>query len=162
MRLSEEVPTAPPESFRIRPLATDDLGRVLEIENASFSTPWKESTFRGLLRRTDTDLIAAVRGARIVGYAVAWTVVDQAELGNVAVADEVRGEGVGRALVEGIVARVRRRGAGECFLEVRESNEVAQSLYRSMGFEVVGRRRAYYAQPVEDALVMRLRIQTTS
>lgn len=162
MRLSEEVPAALPESFRIRPLTVDDLERVLEIENAAFSTPWKEATFRGLLRRADTDLIAAVRGERIVGYAVAWTVVDQAELGNVAVADEARGAGIGRALVEAIVARVWKRGAGECFLEVRESNGVAQSLYRSMGFEVVGRRRAYYAQPVEDALVMRLRIPTES
>jgi ribosomal-protein-alanine N-acetyltransferase len=162
VRLSEEVPGALPESFGIRPLTADDLARVLEIENASFSTPWKESTFRGLLRRADTDLIAAVRGERMVGYAVAWTVLDQSELGNVAVAGEARGEGVGRALVEEIIARVRRRGARECFLEVRESNEVAQGLYRALGFGVVGRRRAYYAQPVEDALVMKKELSAVS
>jgi ribosomal-protein-alanine N-acetyltransferase len=129
----------------------------MEIERACFSTPWKDSTFRGLLRRADTDLVGAEDEARrLVGYAVAWTVVDQSELGNVAVAEEARGAGIGRALVEAIVERVRARGSRECFLEVRESNAVAQALYDDMGFEVVGRRRAYYALPTEDALVMRL------
>lgn len=159
MRLSEEVPGAGVARLRVRPLVPADLGRVLEIEGASFSTPWSHGTFRGLLRRGDTDLVAAERERRLVGYAVAWTVVDQSELGNVAVAEEARGEGVGRALVEAILERIRARGARECFLEVRESNEVAQGLYRGMGFEVVGRRRAYYAHPVEDALVMRLKVE---
>ena len=108
------------------------------------------------MRRADTDLVGAERDRRLVGYAVCWTVVDQSELGNVAVAEEARGAGIGRALVEAVVERVRARGSRECFLEVRESNQVAQALYRDMGFEVVGRRKAYYALPLEDALVMRL------
>ena len=156
MKLSDEVPVTGDSALHLRPLVDGDLERVLEIENGAFSTPWKESTFRGLLHRTDTDLVAAESGGGLVGYAVAWTVLDQSELGNVAVAPGARGRGIGRALVDAIVARVRRRGARECFLEVRESNLVAQGLYRDMGFEVVGRRRAYYNLPVEDALVMRL------
>lgn len=158
MRLSEDVPAAGERSARLRPLRYDDLARVQEIEQASFSTPWKDETFRGLLRRSDTDLVGAESEGRLVGYAITWTVADQAELGNVAVAPEARGRGIGRALVEAVVERVGRRGAKECFLEVRESNGTAQALYRSMGFEAVGRRRAYYAAPVEDALVMRLLI----
>jgi ribosomal-protein-alanine N-acetyltransferase len=156
VKLSGEVPRAGDAAFRLRPLLDADLERVMEIEHACFSTPWKEDTFRGLLRRSDTDLVAAERARRLVGYAVCWTVVDQSELGNVAVAPEARGEGIGRALVEAVVGMVRERGSRECFLEVRESNAVAQSLYRDMGFEVVGRRRSYYALPTEDALVMRL------
>jgi [ribosomal protein S18]-alanine N-acetyltransferase len=150
--------TLPPtqSELKVRVLRGSDLSRVLEIENASFSTPWKESTFRGLLGRTDTDLIAALRGDVLIGYAVTWTVLDQAELGNVAVAPEARGTGVGRLLVRSVVERLRYRRVKECFLEVRASNTVAQALYESFGFEVVGRRRAYYAQPTEDALVMRL------
>ena len=144
--------------FRIRPMAPADLPRVMEIENACFSTPWKEPTFLGLLRRTDTDLFAAELDGRLVGYAACWTVIDQSELGNVAVAAEARGRGVGGALVDAVIARVRARGAQECFLEVRESNRGAQSLYRHRGFVVVGRRRSYYAHPTEDALVMRLRV----
>ncbi|HEX8275894.1 MAG TPA: ribosomal protein S18-alanine N-acetyltransferase [Longimicrobiaceae bacterium] len=156
MKLGGEVPRTGSASFRLRPISESDLDRVMEIERACFSTPWKDTTFRGLMRRADTDLVGAERDRRLVGYAVCWTVVDQSELGNVAVAEEARGAGIGRALVEAVVERVRARGSRECFLEVRESNQVAQALYRDMGFEVVGRRKAYYALPLEDALVMRL------
>jgi [ribosomal protein S18]-alanine N-acetyltransferase len=142
----------------IRNLGLDDLPGVLRIEQASFSTPWRETTFRGLLARSDTDLLAAERGDELVGYAICWTVIDQAELGNVAVAPEARGLGIGRRLVEAALGRVRRRGACECFLEVRESNAGAQALYRGLGFAKVGRRRGYYAQPTEDALVMRIQL----
>jgi [ribosomal protein S18]-alanine N-acetyltransferase len=140
----------------IRPLDADDLARVVEIERESFSTPWKPSTFEGLLRRDDSDMLGAFRGDRLVGYAIAWTVSDQSELGNVAVAHEARGRGIARMLVERMLDRLRDRGSAECFLEVRESNRVARGLYESMDFEVVGRRRSYYSAPTEDAHVMRL------
>jgi [ribosomal protein S18]-alanine N-acetyltransferase len=150
----------PDDSFLyIRPLNERDLARVLEIERAAFSTPWYESTFRGLLDRSDTDLLGAVIGERLVGYAICWTVSDQAELGNLAVAEEARGRGTGRSLLTAAMECVRRRGARECFLEVRESNRVAQSLYRRFGFQVVGRRRSYYTRPTEDALVMCLQLR---
>ncbi len=147
-----------PPSLVIRDLVRDDLGAVMEIEVVSFSTPWKRTTFAGLLARGDTDLLAAADGPRLLGYSVCWTVVDQAELGNVAVAPDARGWGIGRRLVEAALERVGRRGARECFLEVREANRGAQTLYRQCGFEVVGRRRRYYTAPVEDALVMRAEI----
>ncbi|MDB4951793.1 MAG: ribosomal-protein-alanine acetyltransferase [Gemmatimonadetes bacterium] len=150
------APHAPPLCFRS--LRETDLPRVMEIERASFSTPWRDTTFRGLLLRGDTDLLAADRAGRLVGYAVCWTVVDQAELGNVAVDPAERGHGVGAALVDQAVRAVAARGAEELFLEVRESNLSAQSVYVRKGFEVVGRRRSYYAEPKEDALVMRLHI----
>lgn len=147
-----------PGGIQIRPLTPADLPRVIEIENASFSTPWGLSTFRGLLARRDADLLAAESERGLVGYTVCWTVGDQAELGNVAVADEERGRGIGRLLVLSALARVRERGARDCFLEVRESNEAAQALYAACGFEVISRRRRYYTRPAEDALVMRLRL----
>ena len=144
--------------FTIRPMREDDLPRVLEIENACFTMPWKEGTFRGLMRRGDTDLFVAEQGGGVAGYAACWTVIDQSELGNVAVASEARGRGLGGALVDAVVERVKERGAREVFLEVRESNHLAQEIYRDRGFVVVGRRRSYYAWPTEDALVMRLRV----
>lgn len=140
---------------RIRPLCAADLPRVLEIEAEAYSVPWRRDTFGGLLRRTDTDLLAAERNGRVIGYAVCWTVLDQAELGNVAVAGEVRGRGVGRLLLGAVFRRLRERGARECFLEVRVSNAPAQALYRQQGFDVVGHRPRYYTDPPEDALVMR-------
>jgi len=160
-----ESEAAPPRarSFRIRPLRPADLQRVMEIERECFSTPWRETTFQGLLRRTDTDLLVAETAEGwIAGYAACWTVIDQAELGNVAVSPAARGAGMGGALVDAVVDRIRARGAGECFLEVRESNHAAQILYRHRGFETVGRRPRYYSLPTEDALVMRLRIGNSS
>lgn len=141
--------------FALRDLRAEDLPRIVEIEQACFSTPWRRSTFEGLLRREDADLIGATVAGRLMGYAITWTIMDQAELGNVAVLGEARGRGLGRVLIQAALARVGRRGARECFLEVRESNQVARRLYESLGFGVIGRRRRYYANPVEDALVMR-------
>ena len=142
--------------LQLRDMSPGDIARVMEIERACFSMAWRETTFESLLRRTDTDLVVAITDGTLVGYAVAWTIVDQAELGNVAVKEDSRGRGVGRALVDAAMDRVRRRGAEECFLEVRESNLSAQGLYQKCGFEVVGRRRKYYASPIEDAFVMRV------
>src|SRR5688572_9077601 len=102
----------------IRQLSLADLPAVMEIERASFSTPWRQTTFEGLLLRKDSDLIGATRAGRVVGYAVTWTVGDQAELGNVAVAPADRGSGIGKSLVETALGLVRNRGARECFLEV--------------------------------------------
>jgi [ribosomal protein S18]-alanine N-acetyltransferase len=152
---------APWVDVRIRTLTALDLPRVLEIEKQYFSTPWRESTFRGLLRRKDTDLLAATRSDLLIGYAIAWTVIDQAELGNIAVAREARGLGAGGLLLRAMLDRLRHRRATECFLEVRESNKIAREMYLSYGFTEVGRRRAYYSEPVEDALVMRIELQST-
>ena len=145
-----------PAVVALRDLAPEDLPQVLAIEQSSFSTPWRRNTFEGLLRRVDADLIGATADGTLVGYAITWTILDQAELGNVAVTPEARRRGVGRMLVEAALRRVRRRGARECFLEVRESNLVARRLYEELGFTAIGRRRRYYASPVEDALVMRV------
>lgn len=144
-----------PAGVRIRPLDAADLAHVLEIENASFTTPWRRPTFEGLLKRRDSDLIAAESREELVGYAIVWTIMDQSELGNVAVRADHRGRGTGALLVRTALERARSRGAHDCFLEVRASNRGAQELYRSCGFEVIGRRRRYYTSPVEDALVMR-------
>lgn len=139
----------------IRTLSVADLPAILEIERASFSTPWRETTFEGLLLRRDTDVIGITQVGRLIGYAISWTVGDQAELGNVAVAPSERGQGLGRMLVDASLRLVQARGAREVFLEVRESNTGARDLYEKSRFRVVGRRKNYYAKPLEDALVMR-------
>jgi [ribosomal protein S18]-alanine N-acetyltransferase len=141
--------------LEIRALSLADVPAIMQIEREAFSMPWRESTFEGLLRRPDSDLIGATRVGRLIGYAVCWTVGGQAELGNVAVAASERRRGTGRRLVQEALRRIRERGADECYLEVRSSNDTARALYEECGFSVVGRRRNYYVRPVEDALVMR-------
>jgi [ribosomal protein S18]-alanine N-acetyltransferase len=143
----------------IRRMRASDLPRVMEIELICFTMPWSEATFRGLLRRTDADLFIAEHAGEVAGYAAFWAVLDQGELGNVSVAPGWRRRGIGQKLVHAVLGRAAERGVREVFLEVRVSNLGAQKLYLQYGFAEVGRRRNYYLEPVEDALVMRRELQ---
>lgn len=100
--------------------------------------------------------LVAEADEKIVGYAVALEAADEGEILNLAVAEMGRRRGLGRALVEAIVAALTERGVRQVYLEVRESNAPARALYASFGFKEVGRRKAYYRRPVEDAMVLRL------
>lgn len=140
----------------IRGMADADLDAVNRIEQRCYSVPWSDATFRGLLRRRDADLVVAECQGAVVGYAVFWQVLDQGELGNVAVDPASRRHGIARRLVAEVMERAAGRGVRELFLEVRPSNTGARQLYDSYGFVPVGRRRNYYQEPVEDAVVMRV------
>ncbi len=142
----------------VRAVEPADLRAVHEIEAASFGTPWSEETFERLLDRDTLDFVALVDGNEVIGYAVVWCIVDQGELSNIAIAPEHRGRGLGRTLLDEVISRIRRRGVTRLFLEVRASNEPALGLYASLGFAVVGRRKEYYQNPREDALLMTLPI----
>lgn len=139
----------------IRSMTRADLAAVLEIERSAFPVPWTPATFRSLLRRRDAHLWVAERAGEVAGYAVVWMVLDQAELGDIAVTERARRRGIGTRLLEAVVAWLAERGVREVFLEVRESNVQAQRLYARHGFAEVGRRRGYYSKPTEDALVLR-------
>jgi [ribosomal protein S18]-alanine N-acetyltransferase len=141
----------------LRPATLDDVKAVIAIERLAFSDPWSERFFRTLPKeRAAVFLVAEAESPRrIIGYIVAWYVVDEAEIANLAVADDARRHGVGARLVEAAVAEAGRRGVRSMYLEVRESNHAARALYAAHQFEVVGKRKRYYDAPVEDALVMR-------
>lgn len=143
------------KAVEIRRMRASDLPQVMLIELTTFTMPWSEATFRGLLRRKDSDLLVAELKGNVAGYAVFWSVLDQGELGNVAVDDEIRGHGIGTKLIQAVLDCAYERGVREVFLEVRKSNVRAQDLYKSFGFTEVGRRRNYYLEPLEDALVMK-------
>ncbi|HEX6940320.1 MAG TPA: ribosomal protein S18-alanine N-acetyltransferase [Longimicrobiales bacterium] len=137
----------------------EDLPRVMEIEHASYTVPWPETSFRGLLRRSDASVFVAEVDGAIAGYAASWAVLDQGELGNIAVAPEHRGRGIAKRLMDAVIEDMRERGVRELFLEVRVTNSVARHLYEQYGFEEVGCRADYYTGPVEDAIIMRKRIE---
>lgn len=147
--------SALPPDVMIRLMTRADLADVVAIEQASYTMPWGDDTFRGLLRRDDAEALVAERDGRVIAYAIYWWVLDQAELGNIAVAEQERCSGIGEALVRAVFERAIRRRVREMFLEVRPSNPTAQRLYERLGFVQVGRRRDYYVRPTEDALVMR-------
>jgi ribosomal-protein-alanine N-acetyltransferase len=90
----------------------------------------------------------------VVGYAVVWWVMDQGELANLAVAEGLRGRGIGSVLLDRVLADVRERGVETLFLEVRVSNDSAFRLYLSRGFIQVAVRKDYYRRPREDARIL--------
>ncbi len=135
----------------------DDVARISQIERASFSDPWSPRSFGELLAHDGVffRVLADAASDEPVGYVVAWFVVDEAEIANVAIAPERRGQGLGRRLLDETLNAARLAGVTDAFLEVRTSNTAARRLYASRGFVEVGRRRGYYTRPPEDALVMR-------
>ena len=99
--------------------------------------------------------LVAVEDAALAGYIVARHAVAEAEILNLGVDPARRRRGAGRVLVEAMLAALRERAIAAVFLEVRESNTVAQRLYAALGFTRVGRRRHYYRFPTEDAVILR-------
>lgn len=146
--------SAPP--LAIRTMAATDVPAVAAIEADSFTSPWREDTFLALLERDAVELLVLVDADEVVGYAVVWCILDQGELSNIAVAASHRGRGLGRKLLSHAVELARHRGVEHLFLEVRVSNRSARDLYASVGFVELGRRRNYYDQPREDAILMQL------
>lgn len=136
--------------------SVDDLRAIAAIERVAFSDPWSARSFRDALEHSAVYFGCARSDAgEVLGYVVAWFVVDEGEIANLAVAPEGWGQGIGRALLDAALTEARRRGVETVYLEVRDSNARARRLYHSSGFEEVGRRRGYYRRPVEDAIVLR-------
>src|SRR5262245_9819561 len=132
-----------------------DLTDVLVIERASFSMPWSRGAFLYEIEQNQVARCWVGReDGRIVGYICLWEVADELHVTNVAVHPEARRRGIARALLGSVFARARGAGNRMVLLEVRPSNAEALALYESFGFRVVGRRRGYYYDTGEDALVM--------
>jgi len=140
----------------LRAARDSDLDAVLAIEHASFGDPWNLRAFADLIDDPRVAFLVAEVGGRVRGYVVAWFVLDEGEIGNLAVASDARRQGLGARLLDGAIAEVRKSDVDTLYLEVRDSNSAARALYASRGFVEVGRRREYYRRPKEDALVLRL------
>lgn len=145
--------------YRIRSAVLADVEAMAAIERRAFSDPWSEASFREALTSAWTFGIVAQTGRGVAGYLIAREVAGTGEVLNLAVAPEARRRGIGGALLEAGLVALRHRRVTEVFLEVRESNRSAQALYLGRGFRPVGQRAAYYRNPREDALVLRLAIE---
>ena len=137
-----------------REMTPEDAAAVEEIERASFAVPWSRRAFWEEAANERTLYLVARMDGEIVGYAGAWIILDEAQITNVAVAPEKRGQGIGRRLMDEMMARAKARGASRMTLEVRPSNEAALTLYKSCGFLDYGRRPRYYQDNGEDAVIM--------
>ena len=163
------------EVYWKRVVLRKDLRQVMAIERESFSAPWPVSAYRHELTRNDLSTYLVLRLQRedpsgrwarlierwtahsaspVLGYGGLWMLVDEAHISTLAVHPEWRGRGLGELLLVALIEVGALRGAAESTLEVRVSNLVAQSLYAKYAFAEVGRRKNYYHDNNEDALIM--------
>ena len=137
-----------------RPMQKGDVRRVAELERLCFRSPWSEKALAGELKNRFARYKVGISGNRIEAYAGMWLLYDEAHITNVAVSPEHRRQGFGRALMIEMMRTALFDGAFQMTLEVRESNLAAQALYKALHFEMAGRRKRYYADTGEDALIM--------
>lgn len=139
---------------KVRDMRERDVPRVLEIERASYPTPWPRSLFLDEVARPAAVCLVVVRAREICGYLVAGTYAEVWHVLNVCVVRADRGKGYARLLLDELF----RRGEGHAHrgftLEVRVSNVRAINLYRAAGFTDYGVRPGYYSDNREDALIM--------
>jgi ribosomal-protein-alanine N-acetyltransferase len=157
--------------FVVEPMVVSDLGDVMVIERLSFSFPWSERAYRFEIEQNENSVTLVVRpafplslwdrirgraGVRspVLGYGGLWLLVDEAHISTIAVHPQWRSKGLGELVLLSLLEQGSRRGMKNATLEVRVSNEVAQGLYRKLGFEVAGRQKRYYSDNNEDAFIM--------
>ncbi len=138
-----------------------DLEQVHAIDRLSFSMPWPKSSFRfEMLENPASHLWVAEASLdeqkKILGMIVVWLILDEAHIATIAVHPEYRRQGVGSQLLRVALRESLSKGVRLFTLEVRAQNETAQALYRSFGFDIVGRRPRYYRDTNEDAILMSL------
>ena len=138
----------------VRKALAADIPAVAALERAEFPDGADEGMLTRLLNTDGGVILVAEEGETLLGYVWVRFVLDEGDIGNVAVAPDVRRRGIGAALMEAFQTEAERRGAAVVQLEVRESNLAARRLYEKNGFETVGKRKNYYEKPAEDAILM--------
>ena len=146
-----------PGALAIRPMTVADLDSVLDIERASFSSPWKREHFLQEIHSHLSFPHVAVNEDTVVGYVCFMSLFEEAQIMDIAVDPKVRGKGVASQLMERAITVAREKGAERLVLEVRESNAAAIRLYESFGFERYFVRKGYY-EGKEDALLMEIEL----
>lgn len=140
----------------LRKMKPEDAREVSLIEKTVFSLPWSEKSFHDAVIREDTVYVVAEEDGKITGYAGAWGVLGEADVTNVCVAPEFRRKGIANELLQFLIRQGRETGIDAFFLEVRESNTAAITLYEKNGFQKIGLRKNFYERPVENGIVMSL------
>src|SRR5947209_782754 len=162
-------------AVRVRPAEPADLPRLVEIaSHSATAAQWNQTEYLKLFATDQPDAqpqanpqiidpnikaqpraaLVVEQSGSVVGFIVGRQVDDEWEIENIAVTGSARRCGLGSRLVGELLDLVRSRGGRSVFLEVRESNRAARSLYEKWAFLEVGRRKMYYQNPAEDALLL--------
>lgn len=143
------------DSIVFRYMVEEDIDQILEVEHASFSTPWSREAFYNEINKNKFAVYIVLEiDKKVIGYCGAWIVLDEAHVTNIAILPEYRGRKFGEALLKKLISVAIEMGAKSMTLEVRVTNYVAQSLYRKLGFQDGGIRKNYYSDNQENGLVM--------
>lgn len=142
-------------NYIIREASVEDVDFIYEVEKGSFQTPWSKESFENEINNNKFAYYYVLElEHKIVGYAGMWIILDEAHITNIAIAPYARGKKLGEVLLRYLMDKARFYGAEKMTLEVRSSNYIAQGLYKKLNFKKMGIRKNYYADTVEDAVIM--------
>jgi len=142
------------KTLRFEDLNAEHIPAILEIEKLANRAPWSDRSFLNEINHPHGRFLVAIGNGQVIGYGGVWLVIDEAHITNIAVADEFRRQGVGRKLMVELLDKARAAGMTCSTLEVRASNDAAIKLYEELGYKETARRKAYYPDNKEDAVVM--------
>ena len=140
--------------MEFRRMEEKDLEQVMAIEEATFSLPWRKEDFFESMNHPSHVYVVACEQDIIYGYCGMWGIAGEGQINNVAVREELRGQGTGLQIVEFALEEGKRQGLGSFTLEVRESNAAAIHVYEKAGFKSAGIRKNFYEKPKENAVIM--------
>ena len=144
-------------NFSIRKMTAEDVPAVAALDQISFSLPWPERSFHFEVTGNPASRCwVAEADDRVIGMIVAWLFVDEVHIATLATHPDFRRQGIAQELLTHTLRYTHDEGAVTSFLEVRESNLAAQEMYRKFGYESTGRRKRYYKDNDEDAILMTL------
>jgi ribosomal-protein-alanine N-acetyltransferase len=141
--------------IRFEQMTDAHVAQIAELEKLCFSDPWSEKSVASELNNRLSLWLVALDGDTVAGYVGSQSVLDQADMMNIAVHPDYRRQGIGRDLVLALSDALKEKGIRGLMLEVRASNAPAIALYEQLGFIQVGLRPNYYRNPKENALILR-------
>ena len=139
----------------IETMKSSHVAQIAQLEKICFSDPWSENSIASELENKLAFWLVAVEGETVAGYIGSQTVVGETDMMNVAVHPDFRRRGIAEALISTLIDNLKQMESHCLTLEVRASNGPAIALYEKLGFSEIGRRKNYYRNPREDALILR-------
>ena len=136
-------------------MKAEHVPQVAQLEKLCFADPWSEMSIASELRSVWSYWVVALDGDEVVGYIGSQSSCDETDIMNIAVHPDCRRRGIAESLIDNLIKELKKRGSHALMLEVRVSNDPAIALYEKLGFQQVGRRKNYYRNPKEDALILR-------
>ena len=141
--------------MKIETMNASHVAQIAELEKLCFSDPWSTNSIASELDNKLAFWLVAMEENQVAGYIGSQTVMDETDMMNVAVHPDYRRKGIAEALINDLVENLKKMGSHCLTLEVRASNVPAITLYEKLGFTEIGRRKNYYRNPREDALILR-------